>query len=384
MTLYQIRTKFRDEPRTRSGVLRSREFQTTDAYSFDATDEGLAESYRLHREAHARIFTRLGFDHRIVSAVPGVMGGVAAEEFLAPADAGEETFAHCPACDYAAVTGAVTFTAKPLEDPGARPAGRAGHPRHPDHRDAGRAPGRTGLRDPEEPAGQGRRRDHRGRRARRPRGGPRQARRAPGARRRGAGHRRGLRGPPRPGPRLRRPAGPGVPLHRRPADRPRHRLGHRRQQARHGTPATWCAGRDFEVDRPPRRGRGRAGRPLPRAAAPACRLGRADRDRPHLPARPQVRRRLRARRARPERQAGPRHHGLLRHRRLPRGRRPRRADRRRPGPVLARARVAPADVHVVAAGKAVADRDSPWRSPRSCTPPGSGSWSTTGPGSRRA
>lgn len=110
LILYQIQNKYRDEARPRSGVLRGREFQMKDSYSFDTTDEGLAEAYRLHREAYIRIFERLGFDFRIVSAVSGAMGGSASEEFLAPADAGEDTFADCPACDYAANTERVTFT----------------------------------------------------------------------------------------------------------------------------------------------------------------------------------------------------------------------------------------------------------------------------------
>ncbi|MFE7133168.1 proline--tRNA ligase [Streptomyces sp. NPDC057638] len=109
--LYQIQTKYRDEARPRSGILRGREFQMKDSYSFDTTDEGLAASYALHREAYIAIFQRLGLDHRIVSAVSGAMGGSASEEFLAPAAAGEDTFVDCPACDYAANTEAVTFTA---------------------------------------------------------------------------------------------------------------------------------------------------------------------------------------------------------------------------------------------------------------------------------
>ncbi|MFI8385555.1 proline--tRNA ligase [Streptomyces sp. NPDC085540] len=107
--LYQIQTKYRDEARPRSGVLRGREFQMKDSYSFDVSDEGLEQSYRLHREAYVRIFERLGLDHRIVSAVSGAMGGSASEEFLAPAEAGEDTFVDCPSCDYAANTEAVTF-----------------------------------------------------------------------------------------------------------------------------------------------------------------------------------------------------------------------------------------------------------------------------------
>ncbi|RDG34975.1 proline--tRNA ligase [Streptomyces corynorhini] len=107
--LYQIQTKYRDEARPRSGVLRGREFQMKDSYSFDTTDEGLAESYALHRAAYQKIFTRIGLDYRIVSAVSGAMGGSDSEEFLAPAGAGEDTFADCPNCDYAANTEAVTF-----------------------------------------------------------------------------------------------------------------------------------------------------------------------------------------------------------------------------------------------------------------------------------
>ncbi|WP_327272602.1 proline--tRNA ligase [Streptomyces sp. NBC_01224] len=113
--LYQIQTKYRDEARPRAGVLRGREFQMKDSYSFDTTDEGLIEAYQLHRAAYIRIFERLGLDHRIVSAVSGAMGGSASEEFLAPAPAGEDTFADCPACDYAANTEAVTFRTTPVD-----------------------------------------------------------------------------------------------------------------------------------------------------------------------------------------------------------------------------------------------------------------------------
>ncbi|MEV4332567.1 proline--tRNA ligase [Streptomyces sp. NPDC049597] len=113
--LYQIQTKYRDEARPRSGILRGREFQMKDSYSFDTSDEGLAESYALHREAYVKIFERLGLEHKIVSAVSGAMGGSASEEFLAPAAAGEDTFVYCPSCDYAANTEAVTFVQEPVE-----------------------------------------------------------------------------------------------------------------------------------------------------------------------------------------------------------------------------------------------------------------------------
>ncbi|MFE7751671.1 proline--tRNA ligase [Streptomyces sp. NPDC057428] len=114
--LYQIQTKYRDEARPRAGVLRGREFQMKDSYSFDTTDEGLAEAYQLHRAAYIRIFERLGLDHRVVSAVSGAMGGSASEEFLAPAPAGEDTFVDCPNCDYAANTEAVTYKVTTVAD----------------------------------------------------------------------------------------------------------------------------------------------------------------------------------------------------------------------------------------------------------------------------
>ncbi|AXL91265.1 proline--tRNA ligase [Streptomyces sp. CB09001] len=108
--LYQIQNKYRDEARPRAGILRGREFLMKDSYSFDVADEGLAESYALHRAAYQRIFERLGLDYRIVAATAGAMGGSKSEEFLAPAEAGEDTFADCPNCDYAANTEAITYT----------------------------------------------------------------------------------------------------------------------------------------------------------------------------------------------------------------------------------------------------------------------------------
>ena len=87
-----------------------------DSYSFDLTDEGLETSYRAHRGAYERIFTRLGMTYKIVFAVSGAMGGSASEEFLAPAASGEDTFVQCTNCDYAANTEAVVIAApEPLE-----------------------------------------------------------------------------------------------------------------------------------------------------------------------------------------------------------------------------------------------------------------------------
>ncbi|CAL9588784.1 proline--tRNA ligase [Streptomyces sp. enrichment culture] len=113
--LYQIQNKYRDEARPRAGILRGREFLMKDSYSFDVADEGLAESYALHRAAYQRIFERLGLDYRIVAATAGAMGGSKSEEFLAPAEAGEDTFADCPNCDYAANTEAITYPLTPVE-----------------------------------------------------------------------------------------------------------------------------------------------------------------------------------------------------------------------------------------------------------------------------
>ena len=84
--LYQIQTKYRDEARPRAGILRGREFLMKDSYSFDTEDEGLAQSYALHREAYQKVFERLGLDYRICAATAGAMGGSKSEEFLAPAE----------------------------------------------------------------------------------------------------------------------------------------------------------------------------------------------------------------------------------------------------------------------------------------------------------
>jgi len=99
---YQIQTKFRDEPRPRSGILRVREFIMKDSYSFDTSWEGLDESYEKHREAYIRIFKRSGLKFRVVRASSGLMGGSASEEFMVPSSAGEDILAVCDSCGYAA------------------------------------------------------------------------------------------------------------------------------------------------------------------------------------------------------------------------------------------------------------------------------------------
>jgi prolyl-tRNA synthetase len=92
ISLYQIQTKYRDEARPRAGLLRGREFIMKDSYSFDIDDNGLEISYQKHRSAYEKVFQRLEIDYVIVSAQSGAMGGSASEEFLAPADAGEDTY----------------------------------------------------------------------------------------------------------------------------------------------------------------------------------------------------------------------------------------------------------------------------------------------------
>jgi prolyl-tRNA synthetase len=89
-----------------------------DSYSFDVDDAGLDASYQRHRDAYIRIFDRLGFDYVIVKATSGAMGGSKSEEFLAPAEAGEDTFADCPNCDFAANTEAITYELKPVDAAG--------------------------------------------------------------------------------------------------------------------------------------------------------------------------------------------------------------------------------------------------------------------------
>ncbi|CAB4695057.1 unannotated protein [freshwater metagenome] len=113
LSIYQIQTKYRDEARPRAGLLRGREFSMKDSYSFDIDQEGLQRSYDAHREAYQRTFDRLGLPYVIVSAVSGAMGGSASEEFLAPLEVGEDTFVRCSdmVCGYAANTEAVQVRA---------------------------------------------------------------------------------------------------------------------------------------------------------------------------------------------------------------------------------------------------------------------------------
>lgn len=99
---YQIQTKFRNEARPRSGVIRGRQFLMKDAYTFDATWEGLDIAYGLHDKAYRKIFDRCDLKYFIVGASSGAMGGTGSEEFMVKSDAGEDTVAYCEHCGYAA------------------------------------------------------------------------------------------------------------------------------------------------------------------------------------------------------------------------------------------------------------------------------------------
>jgi prolyl-tRNA synthetase len=118
LALYQIQTKYRDEARPRSGIIRGREFVMKDSYSFDLTDEGLVESYMRHRAAYIKTFDRLRLKYNIVSAVSGAMGGSASEEFLAPCETGEDTYVLCEKCGYAANVEAMTTLVTPSDASG--------------------------------------------------------------------------------------------------------------------------------------------------------------------------------------------------------------------------------------------------------------------------
>lgn len=115
LSIYQIQTKYRDEPRPRSGIIRGREFVMKDSYSFDVDDEGLELSYNKHRQAYIDTFDRLGLKYNIVSAMSGAMGGSKSEEFLAPCPTGEDTYVLCNGCGYAANVEAMITKVAPFK-----------------------------------------------------------------------------------------------------------------------------------------------------------------------------------------------------------------------------------------------------------------------------
>src|SRR5690242_11191275 len=113
---YQIQSKFRDEPRPKSGLLRVRQFLMKDSYSFDIDAAGLDISYQKHRETYCRIFDRCGLKYLVIEAHSGAMGGSQSEEFMVPTPAGEDQVVSCAKCGYAANLEKATSKLDPVED----------------------------------------------------------------------------------------------------------------------------------------------------------------------------------------------------------------------------------------------------------------------------
>jgi len=124
LTLYQIQTKFRDEPRPRAGLIRAREFIMKDAYSFHLTEQCLDQTYRRIGEAYTRSFRRMGLDTLICDADPGAIGGSENKEYMVVTPAGEDTVLQCTVSGYTANAERAELpdgTASPVE-PGDSPA----------------------------------------------------------------------------------------------------------------------------------------------------------------------------------------------------------------------------------------------------------------------
>jgi prolyl-tRNA synthetase len=113
---YQIQTKFRDEPRPRSGLLRVRQFIMKDSYSFDIDAAGLDVSYKKHYDVYCRIFDRCGLRYMVVEAHSGAMGGSQSHEFMVRTHAGEDQIVSCEKCNYAANMEKATSKLEPVED----------------------------------------------------------------------------------------------------------------------------------------------------------------------------------------------------------------------------------------------------------------------------
>ncbi|MEO7648850.1 MAG: proline--tRNA ligase [Bryobacteraceae bacterium] len=113
---YQIQTKFRDEPRPKSGLLRVRQFIMKDSYSFDIDAAGLDAAYDKHYAAYCKIFDRCGLSYVAVEAHSGAMGGSQSHEFMLPSDAGEDFVAVCGSCGYSAnLEKAISRPIQPLD-----------------------------------------------------------------------------------------------------------------------------------------------------------------------------------------------------------------------------------------------------------------------------
>jgi len=113
---YQIQTKFRDEPRPKSGLLRVRQFIMKDSYSFDVDPAGLDVSYKKHYDVYCRIFDRCGLKYMVVEAHSGAMGGSQSHEFMVRTPAGEDLIVSCEKCNYAANLEKATSKLGAVED----------------------------------------------------------------------------------------------------------------------------------------------------------------------------------------------------------------------------------------------------------------------------
>jgi prolyl-tRNA synthetase len=112
---YQFQTKFRDEPRPKAGLMRTREFTMKDSYSFDADADGLDKSFGAHHAAYARAFTRIGIPAIPVEASNGAMGGSGSTEFVCPSETGEDDIVYSPECGYAANAEAAVSALAPID-----------------------------------------------------------------------------------------------------------------------------------------------------------------------------------------------------------------------------------------------------------------------------
>jgi prolyl-tRNA synthetase len=113
---YQIQSKFRDEPRPKSGLLRVRQFMMKDAYSFDLDAPGLDVSYKKHHDTYCRIFDRCGLKYMVIEADSGAMGGSQSQEFMVRTPAGEDQVVSCDACGYAANLEKATSKLDPVQE----------------------------------------------------------------------------------------------------------------------------------------------------------------------------------------------------------------------------------------------------------------------------
>lgn len=114
--LFQIQTKFRDEPRPRFGIIRSREFIMKDLYSFHADEESLNEGYYKVYQAYKNIFDAIGLDYKIVEAESGPIGGDVSHEFVIIAESGEDEIVYCSSCTYSATTEKAEYRPVLIED----------------------------------------------------------------------------------------------------------------------------------------------------------------------------------------------------------------------------------------------------------------------------